>query len=227
MYFYSFANARRRKSLKKSRPKRKSGAARVFKGFFVCILLALPIFFVVSCGVKEEDNIALSKSVEKPEDITRFIQTEPEVKKTEDIIASTLKGRSKYVLSPFSKKSLNQVKEKIEIQNKTPKESFVYAISRGDTLWSISKKYGVEVEDLAALNNITVSTALKIGKTLKVEKAPTILEYKVKRGDSLWKIAKKYNVSVKKITRDNSLHEKSTLKLGQIIKIKTFEESKG
>jgi LysM repeat protein len=181
--------------------------------------------FIASCGVQEDENIALSKTENALPEVTRLIV--PKADPEQDIITSTLQGRSKYVLSPFSKKSLSQVKKKLEVQQKTPRESFDYEIQKGDTLWSIAQKYGIEVEDLAALNKITVSSALKIGRTIKIEKAPTIIEYKVKNGDSLWKIAKKFNVSIQKLTQENKLTEKSTLQRGQVIKIKTFEAIKG
>lgn len=43
-----------------------------------------------------------------------------------------------------------------------------YTVKKGETLWSISLKYNVQVEDLADANNMDVNTILRIGSTLKV-----------------------------------------------------------
>ena len=43
-----------------------------------------------------------------------------------------------------------------------------YTVKKGDTLWSIALNYGVQVEQLAEVNNINVNSVLSIGKKLKV-----------------------------------------------------------
>lgn len=43
-----------------------------------------------------------------------------------------------------------------------------YTVQKGETLWSISLKYDVQVEDLAEANNMQVDSILRIGSTLKV-----------------------------------------------------------
>lgn len=89
-------------------------------------------------------------------------------------------------------------------------ESGYYTVKKGDSLWSIATKYGLTVNDLKELNNLS-SNVLSVGQTLKViptetEKIPEdYLVYIVKNGDNLWDIAKKYNTTVSTLMSVNNL----------------------
>lgn len=91
-----------------------------------------------------------------------------------------------------------------------------YTVKKGDSLYSIARLYDVSVEDLKTLNKL-VSNVLAIGQVLRipdiVEKSDTSVYY-VKKGDSLYGIAKSYGVSVEDIKRLNSLSSNS-LSIGQ------------
>ncbi len=98
----------------------------------------------------------------------------------------------------------------------------VYVVKRGDTLYGISNQYGVSVTELANLNNVTAET-LQIGQTLIIpSKGGTnpdnMFMYTVKKGDSLYSIAKKYNISVNSIKNLNYLTGDS-IYVGQVIRI--------
>jgi len=111
-----------------------------------------------------------------------------------------------------------------------------YKVKKGDNLWSIAKKFGVSVEALKEANNLRGNT-LKIGQKLIIPTKASSLQkelespsskntqpnsdyiaYKVKKGDTLYRIAKNFGLSVKEIMEINQLSKKS-LKIGQIIKI--------
>ena len=97
-----------------------------------------------------------------------------------------------------------------------------YVVKPGDTLWGISNQYGVNVSDLAAINNITGSN-LKVGQVLKIpsntgNNPDNMFMYTVKKGDSLWNIAKVYSTSVEEIKRINYLTN-NNLYIGQILRI--------
>ena len=90
-----------------------------------------------------------------------------------------------------------------------------------------SKKYNLEVIDIARMNNIDVNSYLQLGQQLTIgnknihrnmeSKKRTIL-YSVKQGDNLYKISELFDVSVKSIKDINKFKEE-TLRPGQIIKI--------
>lgn len=101
-----------------------------------------------------------------------------------------------------------------------PAGSNYYTVKSGDSLWSISKKFGISVNDLKNANNLS-SNLLSVGQNLIIpglNEQPSGGEYVVKKGDSLWKIANKYNTSVDNLKSINNLTT-DALSIGQIIKL--------
>ena len=95
------------------------------------------------------------------------------------------------------------------IPYKAPAGKGYYTVKKSDNLWDIAHKYGMTVSELKELNKLTSNT-LKIGQTLKIakndEKAPDeYLIYKVKNGDNLWDLAKKYNTTIDTLKSINNL----------------------
>ena len=106
-----------------------------------------------------------------------------------------------------------------------PVDDNYYVVQKGDSLWSISSKLGVSVSDIKKSNNLS-SNNLSIGQVLIIPSKKSDDEesnadenvYEVKKGDSLWLIAKNYNTSVDEIKRLNNLSS-NTLSIGQKLKI--------
>ncbi len=89
-----------------------------------------------------------------------------------------------------------------------------YIVQKGDTLWSVARKYGITVSELKELNNKS-SNLLSIGEYLKINKdtlEPNI--YIVQKGDTLYSIARKYNTTVDNLKNINNLTS-NTLSIGQ------------
>ena len=97
----------------------------------------------------------------------------------------------------------------------------IHTVSKGESLYSIANKYGTTVDELKTLNNLT-SNVLSIGQVLKLPgtlEENTINTYTVKSGDTLYKIANKYNLSVDELKEINNLTS-NTLSIGQTLKIR-------
>lgn len=91
-------------------------------------------------------------------------------------------------------------------------------------MYSISKQFGLSVDDLKRLNNLT-SNALSIGQVLKVKESNSNdfvdnQYYVVKSGDSLYKIANRYGTTVDELKRINNLTS-NLLSIGQRLIIPT------
>ena len=88
----------------------------------------------------------------------------------------------------------------------------VYKVQRGDSLYSIARKYGISVDDIISVNNLNNNT-ISIGQELKIP-SNNIDYYIVQTGDSLYSIAKRYGISVDYLKRKNNLTS-NTLSIGQ------------
>ena len=94
----------------------------------------------------------------------------------------------------------------------------VYVVKRGDTLYSIARDNGINVEELKRVNNLT-SNLLNIGQRLLIPTREDILQedytiYTVKNGDTLYDIARSFDVSVEEILTLNRLNS-TELYIGQ------------
>lgn len=88
-----------------------------------------------------------------------------------------------------------------------------YIVSRGDTLYGISKKFNTSVRSIKELNNLT-NDNLSVGQRLIVKSdgdtnPNQCIVYTVKKGDNLYSIAKKYGTTVDDIKRYNNLTSNS------------------
>lgn len=115
-----------------------------------------------------------------------------------------------------------------------------YKVVKNDSLWAISKKYGVSISSLKKANSLSGNT-IYVGQTLKIPSsskttsfksttktssktaavkatATSSTTYKVAKGDTLWSIAKKYGVSVSALQKANNLSS-SLIYIGQSLKL--------
>ncbi|MGF2141634.1 LysM peptidoglycan-binding domain-containing protein [Vagococcus fluvialis] len=107
-----------------------------------------------------------------------------------------------------------------------------HTVRRGDTLYGISLRYGVSVNEIKQKNNLT-SDMIYIGQTLAISGSPqsgnktntqqtvstgTSSTYTVKSGDSLYKIASQHNVTVDQLKKENNLSG-DMIYVGQTLRI--------
>jgi len=122
-----------------------------------------------------------------------------------------------------------------------------YTVERGDSLWSIAKKHGLTVAELAKANNVSSGTALKPGRKLIIPGKPgqpaataateaattpapatttaaktasgEAVKHTVQNGESLGVIARKYGVSVGELAAANNITDPSKVRAGQSLVI--------
>ena len=91
-----------------------------------------------------------------------------------------------------------------------------YKVVKGDTLYSIAKKFNTTVDEIKKLNNLG-SSSLSINQLLKIPTS-NLTTYKVLKGDTLYGIAKKFNTTVDNIKAKNKLTN-NNLSVGQVLYI--------
>ena len=126
------------------------------------------------------------------------------------------------------------------------KTYILHEVEHGETLYAISKHYGVSIEDITAANAIIQQNQIQVGQVLKIpvpeslevdslsdnaensnivvnnpnDQEAEVVQYIVKKGETLYSIAKKYGTSVEDIMKLNHLSDHN-ISEGQILIIKS------
>ena len=150
----------------------------------------------------------------------KFSTTVQAIKKINNLTTNTLlPGQQIYIPTPSTPTPTQPTNPPVPQEPETP--YLIYIIQRGDSLWKISQKYDIPVNDIIAFNNLS-SANLQIGDELRIpitsqeDNTSNQFSYTVKKGDTLWSIAKQFNVSVDSIKTTNNLAS-NLLTLGQTL----------
>ncbi len=116
-----------------------------------------------------------------------------------------------------------------EGKKQAPKPSKIakHTIKSGETLFTIARKYGSSVKDVREKNGLKLNDTLALGKVLLVpknsytadKKRSKIAKHTIKRGETLFTIARKYGSSVKDVREKNGLKLNDTLVLGRVLEV--------
>jgi murein DD-endopeptidase MepM/ murein hydrolase activator NlpD len=100
-------------------------------------------------------------------------------------------------------------------------EERVHIVQRGETIYSIARSYGVDNGELMRFNGIADASKLQIGQRVKIP--GTVVsgsaEYRVVRGDTLYGIARRYEIPLQSLLAANTLENNYVLKEGDILRI--------
>ena len=111
----------------------------------------------------------------------------------------------------------------------------VYTVVQGDTLYSLSKRYGVTIDQMTAANPL-LAEGLKAGQTIKIPHAGIAKKAKnekiskrqfrthtVHKGETFYSIARQYEISVATLMEDNADVDPAHLAVGQVLHIRRSE----
>ncbi len=134
------------------------------------------------------------------------------------LIPAAMKKDSQYALSDSQRRARKAAR------SAGSGSKIQYTVRSGDSLWSIAKRYKVSVEALASWNSMVPRDPLRKGQTLQIWTSETEANagqmirkvgYKVRRGDSLSRIAQRFRVATDDISRWNGIRKSSILRPGQ------------
>ena len=103
-----------------------------------------------------------------------------------------------------------------------------YIIRKGDTLSQIALRYGTTVQNIVNWNNIQSPNLIYPGERIILYGTynssnsnidNNYFYYRVKRGDTLWGISRKYGTSVSRIIMLNEIKNPNRIYVGQLLKI--------
>lgn len=105
-----------------------------------------------------------------------------------------------------------------------------HVVQSGDTLWSLSRKHGVTVQTLAQANGITERSTLRVGQRLYIPQidrsgsrtasaSTNVVQYRVRSGDTLWRIAQRFGVTTYNLVAWNKLPRNGLIRPGDNLTI--------
>lgn len=103
-----------------------------------------------------------------------------------------------------------------------------YRVRKGDSLWGIAKQMGVKARQLQTWNELGASEHIHPGDRLTIYRAPRLgdamaTHYRVRRGDTLWDIARAFSTSVGELKRLNGIQNASSLRAGSQIRLRPVD----
>ncbi len=129
---------------------------------------------------------------------------------------AVVKAITEYIGYPYKEPNNNE-----EI---IPAEEY-YIVQKGDTLYSISRKFNIPINTLKQINNLQDNN-LSIGQKIYLtdfNKNNNSKTYIVQRGDTLYAIAKKYNIPLERLKVINGLTD-NILQIGQMLIIENEKD---
>ena len=121
--------------------------------------------------------------------------------------------------------------KRLETDKNNKNKIRIYTVKRGDTLSKIARRFGTTVREIAGLNGIRNINRIYVGEKLKIDVTRNIDEinktrletkhsiYTIKKGDTLSKIAKQFNVSIKSIVKLNEILNRDLIFAGERLRI--------
>jgi membrane-bound lytic murein transglycosylase D len=115
--------------------------------------------------------------------------------------------------------------------NKQNPRERTYKVTKGDSLWNISKKFKVSIEDIVLWNELKIEKPLQINQAIKIfsryerirqdipSKQLRTMLYPVKSGDTVSRIASKFDITSSQIQEWNEIKDPSKIFPGQVLKL--------
>jgi murein DD-endopeptidase MepM/ murein hydrolase activator NlpD len=101
-------------------------------------------------------------------------------------------------------------------------EQLIHIVGGGDTIFSLSRFYQVNADELMRVNGITDPSRLQVGRRLVIPvNTPTqaLVDYRVVRGDTLYSLARNHGITLQRLLEINRFSSNHVLRAGDVIKV--------
>ena len=191
---------------------------------------------VVWLGKKRPKNVPVEYKRDDIEEIPKVVAESETPISIEPVVKPENEPRS-FTLEEIPDEFVEETptEEVPETQPESVEETEIiryHLVRKGETLWALSKMYGVGIDDIKKWNGLE-SNDLKPGMNLQVvggneviienpaiEEKKEVLFHEVSTGETLYSIARKYNVSVSDLMEVNLIEDGNSLDVGQKLQLK-------
>lgn len=124
---------------------------------------------------------------------------------------------------PSSASKLAEMSVSKSSRGPSSSSSHTYKVRAGDTLWDIARANGTTTAYLRQINGLGRSSRIYPGQILRIggDGGQGYVTYRVRRGDTLSKIARRYGTSISRILAANGITDPDNLRIGETLKIYT------
>jgi membrane-bound lytic murein transglycosylase D len=162
--------------------------------------------------------------------IASHYDTTVAVLRSTNTLSSTRIRAGRYLLVPVAARDPSQYASLNgkHRSSSTASQKLTYTVQNGDNLWDIARRHQVSVQQVSHWNGLDASKLIRPGQRLVIhardsgnssEKQIRTIKYTVRRGDSLYKIARKFDVSIQDVRRWNNLPRDKYLQPGQRLRL--------
>lgn len=126
------------------------------------------------------------------------------------------------LLVPTGNNISNEEPSNDESNKNNSENYFIYTVKKGDTISQIAINFNTSIYEIVNLNNIKNPNLIYIGQNIKIPKYYNDKQYqlyKIKYGDTLYLISRRYNTSIAYLVRINRIKNPNLIYAGDLLKI--------
>jgi membrane-bound lytic murein transglycosylase D len=151
------------------------------------------------------------------------------IRERELVAANNLRSRHRIRVGQVLVLPDHAYRSRGNVARTAPPKDGIYRVRRGDNLSAISERFGVSAQEVAAANGLRNRNRVYVGQKLRIPTSdlPAVASsarpkdgvYKVRRGDNLFAIARRFGVSADDVVAENGLRNRNQLEVGQKLRI--------
>ena len=126
------------------------------------------------------------------------------------------------LLVPTGNNISNEEPSNDESNKNNSENYFIYTVKKGDTISQIAINFNTSIYEIVNLNNIKNPNLIYIGQSIEIPKYNNDKQYqlyKIKYGDTLYSISRRYNTSIAYLVRINRIKNPNLIYAGDLLKI--------